>query len=74
MHRSIDFLNRSGWDWMLGTLRYGNKWRFHRRLFHQNLNSNSVMGNFEPQKTKAAHELLYRLVNDPDKFMKYIRL
>jgi cytochrome P450 len=76
VHESISsahIFDRSGWDWTLAFFTYGNKWRFYRRLFHQHFNINAV-ANFEPQETKAAHDLLYRLVQEPEKFMEYTKL
>jgi hypothetical protein len=52
---------------------YGEKWRTHRRLFHQYYNMNAVT-EFEPHETKATHEFMYRLVHAPDDFVDHIRL
>ncbi|KAG6908815.1 hypothetical protein DXG01_003168 [Tephrocybe rancida] len=54
-----------GWGWNVGFMEYGDLWRHHRRLLHQEFHSNAVT-RFRPHELKATHNLLRRLLDSPD--------
>ncbi|KAF9457683.1 cytochrome P450 [Collybia nuda] len=53
-----------GWDFNFGFMPYGDHWRRHRRLMHQNFHP-SAATRFRPHELKATHNLLQRLLDDP---------
>ena len=53
-------------------IRYGDKWRAHRRLFHQHFHPAAVT-KYHPTISKETKKLLNRLIDKPDDFMKHIR-
>ncbi|KAJ7256294.1 cytochrome P450 [Mycena rebaudengoi] len=64
-----------GWDFSLGTMRYGEKWlvlRVHRRMFHNSFNTGATQ-RFHPKEQLVAHRVLQRLVQDPEHFMDHFR-
>ncbi|OCH93697.1 cytochrome P450 [Obba rivulosa] len=61
-----------GFDWAMGSLRYGQWWRRHRRAFHQYFNQNEVPA-YEPRLHDAARRLLRRLLREPEDFLFHIR-
>lgn len=64
---------RAGWDYSFGVFHYDSKWRLHRRLFHQHFND-KVAPKYQPQQRKAAQEMLYNLVQNPEDYLDQIRL
>ncbi|KAK0200298.1 cytochrome P450 [Desarmillaria ectypa] len=61
-----------GWDFSFGLMEYGNEWRAQRRLFQQEFNPIAVE-RYHQCELKATHELLRRLLDDPNKFIEHIR-
>ncbi|EMD40133.1 hypothetical protein CERSUDRAFT_151114 [Gelatoporia subvermispora B] len=61
-----------GWDWNTAMMEYGQKWRNHRRLFHQYFNQGAVK-QYEPQDRVYARKLLKRLYDEPKNFAHDIR-
>ncbi|KAK0440601.1 cytochrome P450 [Armillaria borealis] len=59
-----------GWDFSFGLMEYG--MRAQRRLFQQEFNPIAVE-RYHQCELKATHELLRRLLEDPNKFIKHIR-
>ncbi|KAG6860982.1 hypothetical protein C0995_005218 [Termitomyces sp. Mi166 len=53
-------------------VRYGDKWRRHRKLFQQTLNKAAVRRTQEPTQIKV-HEYLSRLLAAPDDFATHVR-
>ena len=62
---------RFGTEFSSVFLPYGDRWRLHRRLFHQAFNMNAAM-TFRPTQMKKAHELIINLMNTPDDFMTHL--
>ncbi|EKM49140.1 uncharacterized protein PHACADRAFT_265797 [Phanerochaete carnosa HHB-10118-sp] len=56
----------------MGLMGYGNSWRAHRRLFHQYFRS-TIVFTYHPSSTKAVREMIRRLRDTPDHFMRHIR-
>ncbi|KAJ7693215.1 cytochrome P450 [Mycena rosella] len=61
-----------GWDFALGLMRYGSRWRAHRKLFHDAFNVGAAK-QFQPQERAAAHRLLRRILNRPNDIMEHFR-
>jgi len=69
---SQTMLKMTGWDWNWTFMRYGQKWREHRRIFHQYFNSNSV-SQFHAVQTQATLDLIWRLSETPTDFEEHIK-
>ncbi|KAJ7722030.1 cytochrome P450 [Mycena metata] len=61
-----------GWDFNLVVMKYGNKWRAHRRLFSQAFNSVGSK-RFRPKQLAATRRMLCRFLATPNEFNKHIR-
>ncbi|KAJ7731639.1 cytochrome P450 [Mycena metata] len=61
-----------GWDFNLSLMKYGARWRTHRRLFNQAF-SPTAAKIFHPTEMKAARGLLHRLLHSPANFRQHIR-
>ncbi|KAJ7250572.1 cytochrome P450 [Mycena rebaudengoi] len=55
----------NGGDYSFVTMRYGDTWREHRRLVHSAFHGIAARG-FRPQQVNASHDLLRRLLENPD--------
>ncbi|KIP07997.1 hypothetical protein PHLGIDRAFT_70194 [Phlebiopsis gigantea 11061_1 CR5-6] len=71
--RSVDITQHcTGWSRNFGFIEYGDKWRAHRRMFHQQFTS-SVLPRYHPTLKKEVHGLLRLLADSPDNFARHIR-
>ncbi|KAJ7132665.1 cytochrome P450 [Mycena filopes] len=61
-----------GWDFHLSMMKYGNKWRAHRRLFAQGLSSTNSL-KFRPREVAASHALLRRLLSSSAAFRAHVK-
>ncbi|KAH9476206.1 Cytochrome P450 monooxygenase 98 [Psilocybe cubensis] len=61
-----------GWGFSLGHMRYGDRWRKHRRMFHHQFQQ-SVSPSFWPIQQREAHSLLRRLLHSPDRLDHHLR-
>lgn len=61
-----------GWHFNLGGMPYGEEWREHRKMFHQEFNSNAYL-RFQDHLKKATNNLLRRLLTAPEDFLPHIR-
>ncbi|KAE9392498.1 cytochrome P450 [Gymnopus androsaceus JB14] len=61
-----------GWSRNLPSMAYGDDWRTGRRLFHQEFSLNASK-RFRPHMRVATRELLRRLLDDPENFVKHFR-
>ncbi|KAF7440055.1 hypothetical protein PC9H_000397 [Pleurotus ostreatus] len=60
-----------GWGSLISNLTYGHAWRIRRRAFWQEFNpARSV--NHRPRQLWYSHDLLRRLLKDPDNFLHHI--
>ncbi|KAJ7036666.1 cytochrome P450, partial [Mycena alexandri] len=57
-----------GWDFGIGFMKYGERWRAHRKMLHESFNVGSVK-QFYPQERAATHKLLRRILQDPTEDM-----
>ncbi|KAJ7625702.1 cytochrome P450 [Roridomyces roridus] len=61
-----------GWGFVIGTMKYGDEWRIHRRLANQAL-SVKASRKYEPHALLATQKLLRSMLNDPDAFLTHLR-
>lgn len=52
-------------------LPYGDRWRLHRRFFHQAFRAGSVT-RFAPLQQQKSFRLLHRLLDEPNQFSEHI--
>ncbi|KAF8139506.1 cytochrome P450, partial [Mycena galopus ATCC 62051] len=61
-----------GWDFNLGLLPLGDRWRVQRRMFQQHFRRD-VSRNYRPVQIKKVHQLLRGLLSSPDEFRELIK-
>ncbi|KIJ38757.1 hypothetical protein M422DRAFT_33150, partial [Sphaerobolus stellatus SS14] len=61
-----------GFDWNFVIMRYGDRWRRHRRSFHQRFNPGAIL-EYMPLQLNQTRSLLLRLRESPDDFLAHIR-
>ncbi|KAF7373020.1 Cytochrome P450 [Mycena sanguinolenta] len=61
-----------GLDFAIPLMKYGDRWRSHRKMFHEVFNVGAVE-QFQPQELAATHELLRRLLRGSNDVMKDFR-
>ncbi|KAF8154807.1 cytochrome P450 [Crassisporium funariophilum] len=61
-----------GWDFSFGHMRYGERWKAHRRMFHRQFQQ-SIARVHWPTQQREAHALLRRLLHTPDKLVYHLR-
>ncbi|KAJ7152093.1 cytochrome P450 [Mycena filopes] len=61
-----------GWDFIVAMMKYGDKWRAHRRLFNQGFNPKASL-KYRPMHLSATHDLLRRFLREPEDFMAHFR-
>lgn len=54
-------------------LQYGEKWRLHRRLFHQSFRAEAAR-DYLPTQLRKARQLLIGVYNSPDRYQRQIEL
>ncbi|KAH7914101.1 cytochrome P450 [Hygrophoropsis aurantiaca] len=54
-------------------LRYGPKWRLHRRLLHQAFKQDTALS-FHPMQLRKTHQLLRGLLESPQEYEEHLRL
>ncbi|KAG2008247.1 cytochrome P450, variant 2 [Coprinopsis cinerea AmutBmut pab1-1] len=62
-----------GWDYTLGLLPYGERWRFLRREFHRFMSPTAV-SNYRQIQENSVYTFLNNLVESPEQFSKHLRL
>jgi cytochrome P450 len=68
---SFSYLYRMGWDWTFALMRYGPRWKEHRRVFHSHFN-HSVTEHQDIQ-IEISKELLSLLLKSPEKYLEHMR-
>ncbi|KAK0465895.1 cytochrome P450 [Desarmillaria tabescens] len=64
-------LKLAGWDYNLAFMRYSDRWRTHRRMFHQYFQPRAVPA-YYPVQMKATLDLLQQLHRSPDAFVQHV--
>ncbi|OJA11112.1 hypothetical protein AZE42_11749 [Rhizopogon vesiculosus] len=57
-----------GWEWATTMLRYGERFKTHRRIFHQAFRPEAVLS-YRPKQLQKAFEMLSRLLHDPTSYV-----
>nr|BAL05113.1 cytochrome P450 [Phanerodontia chrysosporium] len=70
--QSIMVNELTGWHRNWGQLEYGDRWRQHRRLFHQHFRPLAV-SQYHPRQVKGVRVLLRALSESPEDFQRHIR-
>ncbi|TFK53779.1 cytochrome P450 [Heliocybe sulcata] len=68
----IPLIELTGWDWNLGLLPYGDRWRVRRREIHQQFRAEKV-DDYAPVVMKHAHQLLDNLLNTPANYQSHLK-
>uniref|UniRef100_A0A8H7XVA8 Cytochrome P450 n=1 Tax=Psilocybe cubensis TaxID=181762 RepID=A0A8H7XVA8_PSICU len=66
----LPILDLIGTEKNIGLMRYGEKWRSHRRVSHQNFNIHAAT-QYEPIQTRKVRDLLQKVLDRPDKFSEH---
>ncbi|KAF7374545.1 O-methylsterigmatocystin oxidoreductase [Mycena sanguinolenta] len=61
-----------GWDFAFVMLPAGDKWRDHRKMFHQHFRQD-VARNYRPIQMKKVHLLLQELLSSPQEFREHLK-
>ncbi|KAK7049828.1 hypothetical protein VNI00_005258 [Paramarasmius palmivorus] len=61
-----------GFDWHLGFMPYGDSWRDHRKLFHQEFQPPATLRH-RPNELQATRHLLGRLLQSPANYERHLR-
>ncbi|KAF9061660.1 cytochrome P450 [Rhodocollybia butyracea] len=61
-----------GWAWDFAHMRYSDRWRLHRKTFHQYFQPRQVP-EFYPILRESASSLLTKLLHDPEDFIDHVR-
>jgi cytochrome P450 len=61
-----------GWDFAISLMPYGQKWRTHRRVFHQMFRGDAIV-KYHPVLLSKIHNLLRHFAEDPNDFREHIR-
>ncbi|KAF8513886.1 cytochrome P450 [Gautieria morchelliformis] len=62
----------AGFDWSFALMRYGNKWRRLRKMFHQKFHLTAATA-YTNVQAKHTQELLHRLHESPEDFLQHFR-
>lgn len=68
----IQMVDLMGWDFSLVLMPYGDKWRSHRRMFHQSLRFDSAVS-FRPVQLSKVQNLVGNLAAHPQDFMHHLK-
>jgi cytochrome P450 len=61
-----------GWDFNLGLMVYGERWRIHRKAFHEVFRPEAAVS-FRPIQLNSIHALLLKLMENPENFVTHLR-
>ncbi|KAG1737648.1 cytochrome P450 [Suillus lakei] len=80
-HRSHNYSDRPeiatnelfGIDYTTAFMRYGSRWRLHRKILHQSFRQD-VITNFRPMQGTKTHDLLLNLLEDPLDYPEHLEV
>lgn len=80
-HRSQNYSDRPeiatnklfGIDYTTAFMRYGSRWRLHRKILHQSFRQDAVP-NFRPSQVTKTHDLLMNLLEDPSDYTEHFEV
>ena len=64
---------RMGWDWAFSTMKYGEEWKEHRRMFDSRFKESQV-SSYWPIIKETTHTLLKNLSDTPDNLHEHLQL
>lgn len=62
-----------GWDWAFSTMKYGEEWKEHRRMFDSRFKESQV-SSYWPIIKETTHTLLKDLSDTPDNLHEHLQL
>ena len=62
-----------GWDSVLNNLRYGERFRKHRKWLQDAFTSKDVLSSYRPVQRRETYTLLSGLCDSPELFMDHIK-
>ncbi|KAJ6508727.1 cytochrome P450 [Mycena sanguinolenta] len=68
----ITMIELMGWDFNLGFMPVGDRWRQHRRMLQQNFRRD-MSRNYHPVQMKKIHQLLRGLLSSPQDFREHLK-
>ncbi|KAJ7250827.1 cytochrome P450 [Mycena haematopus] len=68
----ITMVELMGWDFALGLLPLGDRWRRYRRMFQQHFRRD-ISRNYCPIQMKKIHQLLLGLLSSPQEFREHLK-
>ncbi|OAX33816.1 cytochrome P450 [Rhizopogon vinicolor AM-OR11-026] len=60
-------------DFNTGLLPYGDKWRLHRRIFHQQFHR-AAIHTYHAELLRGAHQMLFNFLQDPTNYTGHVRM
>jgi hypothetical protein len=60
-----------GWDWTFALMRYGPRWKEHRRVFHSHFNHS--VAEHQVVQLEVSRELLTLLLTSPKNYREHMR-
>ncbi len=60
-----------GWDWTFALMRYGPRWKEHRRVFHSHFNHD--VDEHQQIQLEISREFLTLLLKKPENYVDHIR-
>lgn len=64
-------IHRFGIDFNTVLLRYGSRWRQHRRIFHQAFRADAAP-KYRPMQQRKSHQLLLAIFEDPEACFEHL--
>lgn len=65
--------NRTGWDYNMGFLHYGNEWRYQRKISQEHLGPRALSNTYVVINEKVRN-LLDGLLHSPEKFLYHNKM
>ena len=62
-----------GWDHSFSSMRYGQEWRYHRKICHQTVHK-GVVKNYHSVMLQKVHTMLDGLLKSPEKFEEHNKM
>ncbi|KAG1832830.1 cytochrome P450 [Suillus variegatus] len=60
-------------DFNMGLMPYGDRWRLHRRMFHQAFRQAEIP-TYHALTLRSAHKMLFSLLQDPDNYTSHVKM
>ncbi|OAX34801.1 cytochrome P450 [Rhizopogon vinicolor AM-OR11-026] len=60
-------------DFFMSLFSYGDRWRLHRRIFHQKFHQ-AAIHTYHPELLRSAHKMLFSVLQDPSRYTSHIQM